>query len=326
MKSVSVGITTNMQISATSWIAKNAKSLGANGIWIGEDIDLGQEIFSLTTSTIMQSEGIKIGTGIVPITIHNMSTLARVGKTLNILSNGRFILGLGIGGIQDLKSKQISVNKPVTALRRTVRSLRSLWKGKTVTSKHEYSHLEDYKLKIKSPMDIPIFLGVRGPQMLKLAGEEADGVILSGPVEYLKNAIDIVDKSAESNRRPIPKKVGWLATIPTSDKDVKIAKRVVSLIVADTPQSVIEKLDVDLELVEIIRQKVSKEGPKAGIPYVTEEMMDVFAVSGTTDQMVDKYENLWNMGIDDVVFGPPFFGDWRNKMKEVFQEIREREM
>ncbi|PNX49935.1 MAG: hypothetical protein BV458_14115, partial [Thermoplasmata archaeon M9B2D] len=46
----SVGITTSMELSATNWIAHNADSLGVEGIWVGEDIGLGQETSILTAS------------------------------------------------------------------------------------------------------------------------------------------------------------------------------------------------------------------------------------------------------------------------------------
>ena len=101
MYRASVGITTNMKSTATSWIAENAAYLGADGIWIGEDIDIGQDIFVLTAATLLQSEKVRVGIGITPMTIHNISTLARAGLTLQEIGQGRFVFGTGIGGMQD---------------------------------------------------------------------------------------------------------------------------------------------------------------------------------------------------------------------------------
>ncbi|TXT54129.1 MAG: hypothetical protein BAJATHORv1_90078 [Candidatus Thorarchaeota archaeon] len=325
MKGVSLGITTNMHLSATSWIAKNAQDLGAHRIWIGEDIDLGQEIYSLTSASIVQSENVQVGTAIVPITIHNISTIARAAITLNELNEGKFILGIGIGGIQDLKKKGISLEKPVSALEDAIETLRSLWRGEIVTIKNAYFHLDGFKLRMKKLEEVPIFLGVRGPQMLKLAGEYADGVILSGPRGYLRDAIKSVNQSAQKNNRSPPYKVVWLATIPTSQtEDNKLAKRVVSLIIADTPESVTDKLDIDRDRIEKIRQAVEKNGAEAGVSLITAEILDTFAISGTPDHMIDQYEDLWKMGVNEVVFGPPFVGDWRKATSEVFKELEYR--
>ena len=102
MMKASIGITTNMKVSSTNWLVENAERLGAETIWIGEDIDLGQDPFVLTSTSLLKSNSVRVGTGIVPVTVHNISTLARAALTLNEISNGRFILGIGIGGIQDL--------------------------------------------------------------------------------------------------------------------------------------------------------------------------------------------------------------------------------
>ena len=109
---VSIGITTHMGVKDTGWIAQNSDSLGARSIWIGEDIALGQETFVLTAATLLQSKKVRVGTGIIPVTVHNISTLARAGVTLDEMGAGRFAFGLGIGGTQDLEKHGIHIKKP----------------------------------------------------------------------------------------------------------------------------------------------------------------------------------------------------------------------
>jgi 5,10-methylenetetrahydromethanopterin reductase len=196
MYRASVGLTTNMKTSATGWVARNAAKLGADGIWIGEDIGLGQDTFVLAAATLLQSKGIRVGTGIIPIAVHNITTLARAAVTLQEIGEGRFVFGVGIGGIQDLQRMNVKVRRPVTALREGVDVLRRLWQAESVTRNAEVLQLHDYSLRLKKPVEIPVFLGVRGPQMLKLAGRIADGVILSGPFDYLRYAIEVIDKAS----------------------------------------------------------------------------------------------------------------------------------
>ena len=186
---VSIGITTHMGVSATKWIAKNADQLGARSIWIGEDIALGQETFVLTAATLLQTKQVRVGTGIIPVTVHNIATLARAGATLDEIGSGRFAFGLGIGGIQDLEKYGIRIKKPVTELRKSISTLRKLWAGETVNSSGEAFSVQSYDLGLADSINIPVFLGVRGPQMLKLTGTIADGAILSAPFDYLRFAI-----------------------------------------------------------------------------------------------------------------------------------------
>ncbi|MFW9908260.1 MAG: LLM class flavin-dependent oxidoreductase, partial [Candidatus Thorarchaeota archaeon] len=327
MYRASVGITTSMELSATNWIGYNADSLGVEGIWVGEDIDLGQETSILTASLLENARKARVGTGIIPISVHNLSTIARTALTLQELGNGRFVLGIGLGGIQDLQRLGKQVEKPVTALRDSTIALKCLFNSESVTMDSELFNLAGYSLRLSQPVDIPVFFGVRGPQMLKLAGRIADGVILSGPQEYLQYAIDTIDKVAatrEEDEKEI-EKVVWLPTIPTfKGGSEKLARQVVALVVADTPDQVLELLDIDREQAVKIRAIVAASGPKAGAELVDEEFIDTFAISGTKEHMVDRFEDIHSLGATELVLGPPFSGEWRQAMKDIFEEIYRR--
>ncbi len=323
MYRASVGITTSMKVSATNWIGENADSLGIDGIWVGEDIGIGQETSILVANLLEKTTSVRVGTGIIPITVHNISTIARTALTLHEIGNGRFVQGIGIGGIQDLKKLGIRLAKPVTELRRVTETLRQLFQGDQVTIESELMNLNRFCLHTTNPVTIPIFYGVRGPQMLKLAGEIADGVILSGPIEYIRQAIAIVDKAA-GVKEPVDKVV-WLPTIPTfKGGSEKLAKRVVALVVADTPDKILDLLDINREQVQKIQSTVAKHGPKEGAAFVDQDLIDTFAISGSRENIADKFDLLHRIGATEVVLGPPFSGEWRDAMTEIFQEIRIR--
>ncbi|MFW9800558.1 MAG: hypothetical protein ACFFD9_08985, partial [Candidatus Thorarchaeota archaeon] len=84
--------------------------------------------------------------------------------------------------------------------------------------------------------------------------------------------------------------------------------------------------EVDRHRVEKIRKAVSESGPSAGAPYVNQEIKDMFSISGELEHMVDGFETLAKMGMTEVLLGPPFSGDWRGAMTEVFREIHERRL
>ncbi|MFW9932147.1 MAG: LLM class flavin-dependent oxidoreductase [Candidatus Thorarchaeota archaeon] len=322
----SVGITTNMKVQATKWIAENADSMGVHSIWIGEDIGIGQDPFILSAASLMHTQKTRVGTGIVPISVHNITTLARAALSLQEIGSGRFVFGTGIGGIQDLKKLGIELKKPVTLLRQTVKCLRSLWEGRKITVKNELFELDEYELRTADTR-IPVFLGVRGPQMLKLVGEEADGAILSGPIEYLRYAVKEINEAAlKSGRKSNDvEKIAWLPTIPTfKGGKEKLAKKVVAIVVADMPVSIIDMLAVDKERIDKIREVVASEGPDVGANLIDDDIMDTFAIAGTLTHMVDMFEQVASVGITEVVLGPPFSGDWRGAMQDIFNEIQIR--
>jgi alkanesulfonate monooxygenase SsuD/methylene tetrahydromethanopterin reductase-like flavin-dependent oxidoreductase (luciferase family) len=316
-----------MGVNATKWIADNADSLGARSIWIGEDIAVGQETFVLTAATLLQTKQVRVGTGIIPVTVHNIATLARAGVTLDEISNGRFAFGLGIGGIQDLERYGISVKKPVTELRISIKTLKRLWAGERVESSSEVFSIRDFSLGLSNPLDVPVFLGVRGPQMLKLTGTVAEGAILSAPFDYLRFAIKTVNEAAEQAGRNSDdvEKVVWVPTVPTfKDIKEKVARRVVALVIGDMPDAVLDMLTVDREKVDLIRKTVAALGPKEGAEFVDDELLDVFSISGSKEHMVDRLEELASIGATEIVLGPPFSGDWRAALVEIFGEVNRR--
>ena len=132
MYKASVGITTNMRVRATNWIAQNAKRIGMDRIWIGEDIDIGQDVFVLTAATLMKSQDVAVGTAIIPITVHKIKDLARAAVSLQQLTDSEFVFGTGIGGIQDLQKRGIHIKKPVTLLEQSVEVFRRFWRGESV--------------------------------------------------------------------------------------------------------------------------------------------------------------------------------------------------
>ncbi|MHA1286989.1 MAG: LLM class flavin-dependent oxidoreductase, partial [Candidatus Thorarchaeota archaeon] len=267
-----------MSIRATNWIGENAEALGVEGIWVGEDIGIGQETSILSADLLGRTKKVRVGTGIIPITVHNISTIARGSLTLHEIGTGRYVLGIGIGGMQDLIKHGIHLKKPVTELRKSTQ----LFQTESVTIQTELVNLREFNLSINEPARIPIFYGVRGPQMLKLAGKVADGVILSGPVDYIKYAIEVIDKAAATEGRNAEdvEKVVWLPTIPTfKGGSEKLAKQVVAIVVADTPEQVLNLLDIDLDRVDKIRQAFAESGPKGGAKFIDQHFIDTFSIS-----------------------------------------------
>lgn len=316
-----------MNVSATKWIGENAESLGVDGIWVGEDIGIGQETSILVADLLTRTNTIRVGTGIIPISIHNIATIARTALTLNEIGGGRYIQGIGLGGMQDLVRLGIQLEKPVTELRMNTLVLRQLFKGEVVTVKSELMNLNSFSLKTSDGVNIPIFFGVRGPQMLKLAGEIADGVILSGPIDYLKYAIDAIEKASEGQKRQnkIVEKVVWLPTIPTfKGGNEKLAKRVVATVIADTPTQVLDLLDIDRERADKMRRVFAKSGSKDAAEIVNQDLIDTFAISGSCEHMVDRFDIINKIGASEVILGPPFSGEWREAMAEIFTEILHR--
>jgi alkanesulfonate monooxygenase SsuD/methylene tetrahydromethanopterin reductase-like flavin-dependent oxidoreductase (luciferase family) len=95
-------------------------------------------------------------------------------------------------------------------------------------------------------------------------------------------------------------------------------------VIADTPDAVLDMLTVDREKVNQVRETVAASSPKEGAEVVDDELLDVFSISGTQEHMVDLFEDVASIGATEVVLGPPFSGDWKDALVEIFEEVDSR--
>jgi len=315
---LSVGLTTSSSIEMVKWLAHNVDDLGLRGVWTGEDIGRPQEIFTVTCLILLETKRVNVGIGVASPFIRNITTVARAAVALNEISPGRFRLGLGVGGLQDLASMGVQVEKPVESMRKIVETLKGIWKDrKTVTSKE--LRLKNYKTSF-APADIPIFMGVRGPRLLSLAAEIAGGIILSGPKEYVKESIKLVrERRVTAGLTETDFSfVLWVPTIMLSgDRDLELAKRVVAIVASDTPDKVLPTADVSLDEVNKIRSILRRGGAKEAARNVSEELIDKFCISGDAERISEVFRSYSSLRIDEVVFGPPYGRNPRDAIQQV---------
>jgi len=175
--------------------------------------------------------------------------------------------------------------------------------------KEEGFVLAQYYTKHRLRHQIPIFFGVRGPKLLKLAGKTADGIILSGPKTYLKKAITIVKDGVEKSPRPTRnfRFVVWVPTILTeTHRDLSLVKRTVAFVLADTPRKVLEMAELNHDDNEKIKNVYHRFGIAKASELVTNDLIEEVAMHGNSRQMCEAFESLERLGVQEAVFGPPY--------------------
>ncbi|MCP8304880.1 MAG: LLM class flavin-dependent oxidoreductase [archaeon] len=315
---LSAGITTSASFKKVDWLASLAEETKLYRIWVGEDIDNLHDIFTLTSIFLLKTSLTKVGIGITSPLIRNITTIARATAGLMELdSEERFTLGLGIGGLQDLARKGLAAEKPLQILRDASYLLRRIWLGEKVTYSGRFT-LDGYSARCK--FKIPIYFGARGPKLLELAGEIADGVIISGPRSYIEKATGLVKKGLERSNDPHRSfnMVVWLPTVLIEDgKGMAMAREVVSIVVSDTPKKVLKLSRIDEERTQKVRDAVSRFGVKKASELVTEDLIRDFSIFGNAQEICEDFHSLGKFGVDEVVFGPPYGLDWKSSILNV---------
>ncbi|GAC1517562.1 MAG: 5,10-methylenetetrahydromethanopterin reductase [Acidimicrobiales bacterium] len=162
--------------------AQAAERAGFDAVWQAEsrlvrDAVVPMAAFGATT------ERIKLGSGVASIWTRNPAVLASTFATLDDLAPGRVLCGLGAWWDPLARRVGIDRARPLTVMREVVTVVRALLHDETVTFDGAYVHLDgvelDYVHQERRPKDVPIYIGATGMQMMELAGEIADGVVLN---------------------------------------------------------------------------------------------------------------------------------------------------
>ncbi|HEY6523689.1 MAG TPA: LLM class F420-dependent oxidoreductase [Solirubrobacteraceae bacterium] len=205
---------------------QEAERLGFDSIWTAEAY--GSDALMPLAWWGAATERIKLGTSIVQISARTPAATAMAAMTLDHLSGGRVILGLGVSGPQVVEGWYgQSFAKPLARMREYIGVLRDIWaRGGPVTNDgpHYPLPLPDgtgLGKPLKSSIhplreDIPIYLAAEGPKNIALAGEVCDGwlALFYSPYhdDFYRAALD--DGFAQPNARRTKEEFEVAATVP----------------------------------------------------------------------------------------------------------------
>jgi len=167
--------------------AQEAERLGYDSVWVAES--WGNDAFTFGAWVAAHTETIKIGTGVVQISARTPTATAMAAVTLDHLSQGRLILGLGVSGPQVVEGWYgRPANRPLARTREYVEVIRRALRREgplefdgefyPLPYRGEGSTGLGKPLKIMTHprrADIPIYLGAEGPKNVAQTAEIADG-------------------------------------------------------------------------------------------------------------------------------------------------------
>jgi F420-dependent oxidoreductase-like protein len=167
--------------------AQHAESLGYHAVWTGEAY--GADAVVPLAAVATHTERILLGTGIMQMPARTPAMTAMTAGTLDALSGGRFLLGLGLSGPQVVEGWHgRPYTPPLATTREYVAALRTLlarerfeMHGETIDAPYHGPGAtglgKPLKLMLRTRADIPIYIAAIGPKNVRLATEIADGFL-----------------------------------------------------------------------------------------------------------------------------------------------------
>ena len=159
-------------------LSLRAEQLGFDSVWMPEAY--GSDAISILAALAVKTTRIRIGTGIINVFSRTPALIAQTAATMDLISGGRFILGLGTSGHQVVSGWHgVPFDRPVQRMRETVEVVRSVLRRDALKFEGEvFSLTQGLKLQMH-PLrkEIPIFLATLTPAGLRLTGQVANGWI-----------------------------------------------------------------------------------------------------------------------------------------------------
>ncbi len=213
----------------TLLVAKAADAAGIDAIWASEDPE-GWDAFAVLSAIAAVTERVALGTSVTSPYPRHPNLLAASVATLDRLSGGRAVLGLGRGQAEWHRDALGSdIGDPLAVLEETVALLRQWWQAP-----HQASSPEDGHFRVRgwerviTPRqgEVPVYLAAAGPRALDLAGALCDGAIFNAQTSsnFLRRAIPRVRAAAMAAGRD-PAELAFVLRTTTVLVDSAAAER-----------------------------------------------------------------------------------------------------
>ncbi|MGI0018724.1 MAG: LLM class flavin-dependent oxidoreductase [Nitrosotalea sp.] len=267
-----------------------------DSIWIPET--WGMDCCSILSQVSNIAKKPNLGSSIINIYSRSPALVAMSSVTLDILSNGRFVLGLGTSSkaiVEDWHGSEFS--NPLGRMKEYVEVLRLAMSGNKVSYDGKFFHLKNFGLLIKpSRTRIPIYLAAINQKMVDLTWEIADGIIF-----YLRPLPELKTTIAKMQSK---KKIDVTCQLITcishdSEKAISRAKQTIAFYVSvgTIYREFLASHGFKKEIMAIF-EEYGKNGLKNNHVFVTDEMVNSLTICGTPDDVRQKIRQFVDAGID----------------------------
>jgi probable F420-dependent oxidoreductase len=284
-------------------LAKLAEDNGFDYIWAWDSHILWQDVYPVFTLIATNTERVRIGPCVTNPATRDITVTASTLATLNEISGGRMVMGMGRGD----SARRVIGKPPVTVehMEEACRQIRDLAEGREI----------DYggtPLQLKwASGKLPVWVAAYGPKALRAAGRVADGLIMQLADPYIIEwSLRYVREGAEEAGRSFDD-IQIMSAAPAYVTDDLAAARdqvrwfpaMVSNHVVDLVQRY-ASTDLPRELTEFIEARDHYDYADHGrtgaehAEFVTDEVVDRFCVLGPPERCLEKLRELEALGVD----------------------------
>lgn len=289
-------------------IAEHANALGYRSIWTVEAN--GTDAFTLLAAASVNQPTLGLGTGIVPIQLRTPSLTAMTAASLQALSpDADIFVGLGVSAPAILRQHGVSYpDKPLALMREYVALLRECLSGESVTFEGDYWSIKRFRLGVRLPDRKPqIVMAALNPQMLRLAGEIADGVLLNYvPISHVAPSVEQVRKGGNARIFAYVH-----AAVGSLEKSARSAKRdLFNYSMADSYAAMFRRAGFETEIASV-RERMASRDRDGAIDAISDEMIQSIDFIGSASEVSRFVRDYVDAGVEYPILMPMPWGEDR---------------
>jgi len=298
---------------AVTDIAKTAQDMGYESFWTVEAT--GTDAMTLLGAVSQAAPSLALGTGIVPVQLRAPGLTAMTAATLQALNpDVDILLGLGVSAPGILNPHGVTpTDKPIGLMREYVALLRECLSGESVTFEGDYFSVKRFRLGVRLGERRPkIIMAALNPQMLKLAGEIADGVLLNYiPASHVGPSVEQVRKGGDATIYAYVH-----AAVGKLEERANSARRdLFGYAMADGYARMFSEAGFEDE-VKTLRAKFAEKDRDGAVAAVSDRMVQAIDFIGTEDEVTDFVQSYVDAGVEHPVLMPMPWGDDRRAVTE----------
>ena len=303
-----------------------SEKAGFEFVWYPHDTFM-QNTWVVTSAVAAQTSKIKIGSvGTNPYTT-NPAEIATYIATLDELSNGRTVLGLGLHTEKMVEWTGIDASNYMNVTREATEVIRALLRGEIVDYQGEqFQWTDQCYLRFKALRDnIPIYICPFGEDYLRLSGEIGDGSLpMITPPESASYMVPPILEGIEKSKRQVADfdiaGCAWLSIASDRTAATNTLRKMVSYFGPYLEAPALETIGLRTEDFREIETLINSGKYDEAAANVSDEMCQL-AIAGTPKDVIKKIESLQEMGITQVNLGGPIGPDPVEAIRLMGEEV-----
>lgn len=298
---------------AVTDIAINAQTLGYKSFWTVEAN--GTDAMSLLGAVSHAAPKLDLATGIIPIQLRTPTLTAMTAATLQALNpDVDVLLGIGVSapGIL-MQHGERATDKPIGMMREYVALLRECLSGEPVTFEGDYFRSKRFRLGVRLGERKPkIIMAALNPQMLKLAGEVADGVLLNYlPASHVGTSIEQVRKGGDAEIYAYVH-----AAVGDFERSAKSARKdLFNYAMADGYARMFSQAGFADEI-KALRARQAEKDREGALAAVSERMIQAIDFIGNEPEVTAFVKDYVDAGVEHPVLMPLPWGEDRRAVTD----------